>query len=125
MYSPANKSTGQNWHKDILNAWSPENPTSRIPRLQYEDQNQNANSDRFLMNASYLNLQNINFGYTLPSKITQKFGVGKLRVYLSCENVWYWSKRQGFDPRYSYSGSTSQASYSPVRTISGGINLQF
>lgn len=125
MYSPANKSTGQNWHKDILNAWSPENPTSRIPRLQYEDQNQNANSDRFLMNASYLNLQNINFGYTLPSKITQKFGVGKLRVYLSCENVWYWSKRQGFDPRSSYSGSTSQASYSPVRTISGGINLQF
>ena len=125
MYSPANKSTGQNWHKDILNAWSPENPTSRIPRLQYEDQDQNANSDRFLMNASYLNLQNINFGYTLPSKITQKFGVGKLRVYLSCENVWYWSKRQGFDPRYSYSGSTSQASYSPVRTISGGINLQF
>ncbi|WP_277089517.1 SusC/RagA family TonB-linked outer membrane protein [Alistipes sp.] len=125
MYSPANKSTGQNWHKDILNAWGPENPTSRIPRLQYEDQNQNANSDRFLMNASYLNLQNINFGYTLPSKITQKFGVGKLRVYLSCENVWYWSKRQGFDPRYSYSGSTSQASYSPVRTISGGINLQF
>ena len=125
MYSPANKSTGQNWHKDILNAWGPENPTSRIPRLQYEDQNQNANSDRFLKNASYLNLQNINFGYTLPSKITQKFGVGKLRVYLSCENVWYWSKRQGFDPRYSYSGSTSQASYSPVRTISGGINLQF
>ena len=125
MYSPANKSTGQNWHKDILNAWGPENPTSRIPRLQYEDPNQNANSDRFLMNASYLNLQNINFGYTLPSKITQKFGVGKLRVYLSCENVWYWSKRQGFDPRYSYSGSTSQASYSPVRTISGGINLQF
>ncbi len=125
MYSPANKSTGQNWHKDILNAWSPENPSSRIPRLQYEDQDQNANSDRFLMNASYLNLQNINFGYTLPSKITQKFGVGKLRVYLSCENVWYWSKRQGFDPRYSYSGSTSQASYSPVRTISGGINLQF
>ena len=125
MYSPANKSTGQNWHKDILNAWGPENPTSRIPRLQYEDQNQNANSDRFLMNASYLNLQNINFGYTLPSKIMQKFGVGKLRVYLSCENVWYWSKRQGFDPRYSYSGSTSQASYSPVRTISGGINLQF
>ena len=125
MYSPANKSTGQNWHKDILNAWSPENPTSRIPRLQYEDQDQNANSDRFLMNASYLNLQNINFGYTLPSKITQKFGVGKLRVYLSCENVWYWSKRQGFDPRYSSSGSTSQASYSPVRTISGGINLQF
>lgn len=82
-------------------------------------------SDRFLMDASYLNLQNINFGYTLPSKITQKFGVDRVRIYLACENVYYWSKRQGFDPRYSYSGATSQATYSPVRTISGGINIQF
>ena len=125
MYSPANKSTGQNWHKDMLKAWSPQNASSNIPRLQYEDQDQNALSDRFLMDASYLNLQNINFGYTLPQRITQKFGVERLRIYLACENVWYWSKRQGFDPRYSYSGSTSQAAYSPVRTISGGINLQF
>lgn len=125
MYSPANKSTGMNWHKDILGAWSSENSGSNIPRLQYEDQNQNAQSDRFLLDASYLNLQNINFGYTLPSKITQKFGIDRLRIYLACENVYYWSRRQGFDPRFSYSGSTSQASYSPVRTISGGINIQF
>ena len=125
MYSPANRSTGMNWHKDILNAWTPENTTSNIPRLQYEDQNVNGTSDRFLTDASYLNLQNINFGYTLPSDITRKFRVEKLRIYLSCENVWYWSRRKGFDPRYSYSGSTSQATYSPVRTISGGINIQF
>ena len=77
------------------------------------------------MDASYLNLQNINVGYTLPAKFTQKFGVDRLRIYLACENVCYWSKRQGFDPRYSYTGSTSQAAYSPVRTISGGINIQF
>ena len=125
MYSPANRSTGMNWHKDILKAWSPDNTSSDIPRLQYEDQNQNAQSDRFLTDASYLNLQNINAGYTLPSKITRKFGVERIRVYLACDNVWYWSRRQGFDPRYSYSGATTQASYSPVRTISGGINLQF
>ena len=125
MYSPANKSTGMNWHKDILKAWSAGNSGSDIPRLQYEDQNQNAQSDRFLLDASYLNLQNINFGYTLPSKITQKFGVDRVRIYLACENVYYWSRRQGFDPRFSYSGSTSQATYSPVRTISGGINIQF
>lgn len=125
MYSPANKSTGMNWHKDILNAWTPENSSSNIPRLQYEDQNQNGLSDRFLMNASYLNLQNINLGYTLPAKLSQKLGIDRIRIYLACENVYYWSKRQGFDPRYSYSGSTSQATYSPVRTISGGINLQF
>ena len=125
MYSPANKTTGMNWHKDILNAWSADNASSNIPRLQYEDKDQNGMSDRFLTDASYLNLQNINFGYTLPSNFTKKVGIEKVRVYLACENVWYWSKRQGFDPRYSYSGSTSQATYSPVRTISGGINIQF
>ncbi len=125
MYSPANRSTGMNWHKDILNAWSPTNTSSDIPRLQYEDQNQNATSDRFLMDASYLNLQNINFGYTIPAKWTRKCKIERLRVYLACENVYYWSRRKGFDPRYSYSGATTQAGYSPVRTISGGINIQF
>lgn len=124
MYSPANKSTGMNWHKDILKAWTSENHTD-IPRLQYEDQNQNGSSDRFLTDASYLNLQNINFGYTIPAKFTRKMKIEKIRLYLACENVWYWSRRQGFDPRYSYSGSTSQATYSPVRTISGGLTIQF
>lgn len=124
MYSPANKSTGMNWHKDILKAWTATN-NSDIPRLQYEDQNQNATSDRFLTDASYLNLQNINFGYTIPAKLTRKMKIEKIRVYLACENVWYWSRRQGFDPRYSYTGSTSQATYSPVRTVSGGLTVQF
>ena len=113
-----------NWHKDILKAWTSENHTD-IPRLQYEDQNQNGSSDRFLTDASYLNLQNINFGYTIPARFTRKMKIEKIRLYLACENVWYWSRRQGFDPRYSYSGSTSQATYSPVRTISGGLTIQF
>ena len=125
MYSPRGSTMGMNWHKDILSAWTPENSSSNIPRLQYNDQNMNGQSDRFLLDASYLNLQNINFGYTIPKHITQKFGVDKLRIYLACENVYYWSKRQGFDPRYSFDGTTSQATYSPVRTISGGINIQF
>lgn len=125
MYSPANKSAGMNWHRDILKAWSPENRGSNIPRLQYDDQDMNAQSDRFLMDASYLNLQTINLGYTLPEKVTRRWGINRLRIYLSCDNVCYWSKRQGFDPRFSHTGATSPATYSPVRTISGGINIQF
>ena len=81
---------------------------------------------------SLMTLQNINFGYTLPSKFTQKFGVGKMRIYLACENVFYWSKRKGLDPRYADNtdnqgvlGTSNYATYSPIRTISGGINIQF
>jgi len=116
-------SIGVNWHKDILNAWTPENPNSNIPRMQYGDSNTTDTSDRFLIDASYLTLQNINFGYTLPSKFTQKFGVGKMRIYLACENVFYWSKRKGLDPRYADNtdnqgvlGTSNYATYSPIRT---------
>ncbi|MEG2064601.1 MAG: SusC/RagA family TonB-linked outer membrane protein, partial [Alistipes sp.] len=125
MRSPSTGDVGSNWHKDMLNAWTPETPSTTIPRLQYGDKYTAATSDRFLTDASYLNLQNINVGYTLPKHITRKFGVDRLRIYLACENVFYWSKRQGFDPRYSFTGSSNQATYSPIRTISGGINIQF
>lgn len=82
-------------------------------------------SDRFLLDASYLNISNIQVGYTLPVSFTRKFGVERLRVYLACDNVYYWSKREGFDPRYSFTGTTGYTNYAPIRTISGGINIQF
>ena len=125
MSSPYGTTVGTNYHKDILKAWTPENKGSDIPRLQYGDQYTTSVSDRFLTDASYLNISNINVGYTLPSKITQKFGVQKLRVYLACDNVVYWSKRQGLEPRYSFTGATNFSNYSPIRTISGGVTVQF
>ena len=125
MASPYGSFAGSNYHKDILNSWSEDNKESNIPRLQYGDQYSTGQSDRFLTSASYLNIQNINLGYTLPANFTKKFGVSSLRVYLACDNVVYWSKRQGLDPRYSFSGSTNYANYSPIRTISGGLNIVF
>ena len=116
---------GDNYHKDIFNAWTPENTDSNIPRWQYGDLYPASTSDRFLVPASYLNFQNAQIGYTLPSRITQKFKVSKLRVYASCDNIVYWSYRKGLDPRYSFSGSTNVAVNSPVRTLSGGINITF
>ena len=41
------------------------------------------------------------------------------------DNVVYWSKRQGLDPRYSFTGATNFSNYSPIRTISGGVTVQF
>jgi hypothetical protein len=125
MGSPYGSFVGSNFHKDLLNAWTPENTTSDIPRLQYGDQYTGSMSDRFLTDASYLNIQNINVGYTLPSKFTKSFGVSSLRFYVACDNVTYWSMRRGLDPRYSFSGSSNFANYSPIRTISGGVNIVF
>ena len=123
--SPPGGSVGSNFHRDVLKAWSPENKTSDIPRFVYNDQNINASSDRFLVPASYLNFQNAQIGYTLPASVLRQIKVDKMRVYLACDNIWYTSYRQGLDPRSSFSGGSNYASNSPVRTITGGINITF
>ena len=112
-------------HADLLNSWTPENPNSNIPQLIIDDPSATTTSDRFLIGASYLSLQNLNFGYTFPTKLTSKIGVGKLRLYLTATNLWLWSKRQGLDPRQSITGGASTAYYSAMRTISGGITVTF
>ena len=124
MSSPSG-SAGYNYHKDLYKSWTPENPNNEIPRFQLNDQYSAASSTRFLTNASYLNIQNINVGYTFPSKWTKKLAINSLRLYMSAENVFYWSKRKGFDPRQSYSAATNATNYSPMRTVSGGVTFQF
>ena len=125
MSSPTSSSIGGNYHKDLYDAWTPENKKSDIPRFSYDDLYSTAQSDRFLVDASYLNISNINVGYTLPRATTQKFGVNRFRVYLACDNVAYISQRDGLDPRFSFSGATSYYNYSPIRTVSGGITIEF
>lgn len=112
-------------HKDVLKAWSPNNISSNIPRMQYGDQYTAAASNRWLTSASYLNFQSFTVGYTLPKKVLTNLGLSKLRVYATGENLCFWSARKGLDPRYSYSSSESINVYSPVRTIMGGIQLTF
>ena len=125
MSSPTAQNKGKAIHKDMLDAWTSENKYSNIPRFQYGDEYTAEASDRFLTSASYLSLQNINAGYTLPANICRMFGVEKLRVYMAADNVYLWSKRKGMDPRQSISGSTTASYYAPMRTISGGITLTF
>ena len=125
MYSPTSSQTGFNYHVDLLNAWTPENKETDVPRFQYGDSYSNARSTRFITDASYLNLQNINVGYTLPQSLTSKVQISSLRIYVAAENLYYWSARKGFDPRQSFSSETTATNYSPMRTISGGITLKF
>lgn len=125
MTSPTQGMTGYNYHKDVFQSWTPDNTGSNIPRFQYGDNYTAATSDRFLTDASYLNIENINVGYTFPSKWTNVIKVSTIRLYLAVENVAYWSVRQGFDPRYSFTGSTNATTYLPVRTVSGGLTIKF
>ena len=125
MSSPTTSNTGYNFHADLLKSWTPENLSKEIPRFMFNDTYSTGASTRFLTDASYLNIQNMNLGYTIPTKWTRQAQINSIRIYASAENVFYWSKRNGFDPRQSYSATTNATYYSPMRTISGGITLKF
>ena len=124
MHGGTSSDAGKNWHKDILNAWSPENQNTNIPRLNYSDKYTNYLSDRFLTSSDYLSINNISFGYTLPKQLTRKVGASNLRLYMAIDNVAVFSARKGLDPRQSYS-TTENSNYSPIRSISGGISMSF
>ncbi|MDR3061724.1 MAG: TonB-dependent receptor, partial [Dysgonamonadaceae bacterium] len=126
MASPVSSGGGYAMHKDILQAWSPTNTSSLIPRYQDNESNsQTASSDRFLVDASMLNFQNINLGYTFPAKWTKKIDINSIRLYGAVENVAYWSKRKGLEPRVSYSGETRETNYGIPRSMTVGVQVTF
>jgi TonB-linked SusC/RagA family outer membrane protein len=86
----------------VLNAWTPTNTNTNIPRAILSDPNQNARpSTRFLEDASYLRLKNVMIGYTIPEKSLQSLTKGlvrTLRVYVSAQNILTFTKYSGYDP---------------------------
>lgn len=117
-------SNGANFHKDMYKRWTPENTDTDVPYLIYEDQNQNASSDRWLTSASYFSVRNVTLGYTLPKRLVENLQIEKLRIYGVGDNLFYTSKRKGLDVRQSFTGAVSYV-YSPLRTMSLGVQLTF
>jgi TonB-linked SusC/RagA family outer membrane protein len=113
---------GESFHKDILNAWTPENTGTSIPRLVYGYTDANRASSRYLTEASYLNIRNISIGYTLPKAALKMLRINRVRIFAAGDNLAFFSKRKGLDPRQYDYGSTG-FNYSPIRTISFGLNV--
>jgi hypothetical protein len=94
--------------------------------------NSTRNSTRFLEDASYLRLQNLTFGYTLPDRLVQDFGVERLRVYFQGTNLLTFDNLSIGDPEGSSGGAQGvlargELFFTPPqqRTFTGGVQLQF
>lgn len=130
-------SAGSNMHKDLLDAWSPENKNSDIPRLSAastDDPGVKSQTpiDRFLTSSNYLSLNNLTLGYTVPKKLLNKLDINNVRIYISGENLFLLTARKGLDPRFNYgigsmtSGAgLASGSYATMRTITGGLSFTF
>ena len=117
---------GYNMLKDILDAWSPQNVNSNIPRVSANDPNNNfgTTSDFYIEDGSYVRLKNITIGYTLPDVLTQKMHISSLRVYLTGQNVFTSTKYTGFDPEVGMDQyGVDLGRYPVARAFMFGINL--
>jgi len=130
MFTQSN--SGQNMHKDLLKSWTSENKDSNIPRLDGNTLVGQTAVDRFLISSDYLSVNNAQFGYTFPKRLTSKINIGGLRIYVAGENLLLLTARKGIDPRYSFgignytSGSgLNTGSYTNMRNISGGVSFTF
>ncbi len=96
------------------------NLDSYYPRPLFDTQKNQQAQTRYLQDASYIRLKNLQLGYTIPSSVMSRAGISKLRVYISGENVWTGSKiSKLFDPE------TISNSYPLTRTWSMGLNVTF
>jgi TonB-linked SusC/RagA family outer membrane protein len=91
---------GRNQFASVLDAWTPQHTTTSMPRAVYRDPNANLRySDRFVEDAGYLRLQNLQLGYNVPAELLQKTKViQSLRVFLTGINLFTITPYSGLDP---------------------------
>ncbi len=119
-----------NKDRALLNYWTPQNTNTDIPRLTPVDNNDNDRfSDMYVENGSFLRLKNATLGYTLPSVLTQKIGMQRVRFYVSGTNLFTISSYTGMDPEVGQSSSASRGIdygiYPQSISFTGGINVTF
>ncbi len=118
---------GASLHTDILNRWQKDGDIANVPRMDGNATNRTnfgAASDRWLIDASYLNIRSVVLSYDIPSAIMKKLDLANLKLYASGENLWLFSARKGMAVQQSFTGVTSN-DYVPSRIITLGVNLTF
>ena len=113
-----------------IKRWTPDNPTNEYPRLN--STRSYLFSDYFVHDGSFVRLQNINIGYTIP---VRKAFIRSVRVFANIENAYTFTKFDGYDPEVGYDGDASgdfdlvklgsANNYPQVKLVTIGLDLKF
>lgn len=123
-YGALNKSV------DLLNAWTPNNTNTNVPRVAYKSSGSITNdmfSQRFIQNASYLKIANIEVGYNFPDRWFGNYLNG-VRIFASAQNLATLSEYKGYNVDFSggtFTPGYNYASYPTPRTIMFGAHFSF
>lgn len=110
------------------NAWTEQNPNAQYARIGYQNPNYWQSSAQ-VFDGSYFKIKQIQLGYTLPKNLLKKTFMSSLRVYMSLDDFFLFTKYPGMDPEAS-SGTTSalgidMGSYPSSKKMVFGLNLSF
>jgi TonB-linked SusC/RagA family outer membrane protein len=118
-----------NYQTAILDRWTGEGTSNTTPRVTTNDTNHNYTwmSDYYLQKGDYVRVKLVQLGYTLPQSMTENFGVGKLRFYVTAENLFTFTKYTGYDPEIAAGDSfgIDRAYYPQAKTFLFGANVTF
>ncbi|MFT3752287.1 MAG: TonB-dependent receptor [Paludibacter sp.] len=122
----------------VAKSWSESNPNAKYPRIGLTDPNGNGDifTDQWLEDGSFLRLQNIQFGYSLPKALLAKVNISNLRFYLNTTNVFTITKYSLGNPEIGNEAYVGEAysvlrrgvnswQYPMFRTYSVGVQLSF
>jgi len=118
----------------VEKAWSPSNPNGTLPLWVYGDthaENTMSHSD-YVTNGSYLRMQTLTLGYSLPKKLVSKLTLSRIRVYFQLSNVFTITSYDGLDPEvnsFSINGDRTKGidygAYGVPRQYLFGVNIDF
>lgn len=113
----------------VLDRWTGEGTSNTVPRVTTAATSNNVFSDYFVEDASFVRIQNIQLGYSLPSQVLDKLGMSKIRLYTAVNNLYTFTKYKGYDPGASngapIGGGIDYGFYPIPRTYILGLNLNF
>lgn len=112
-----------------LNRWTGSETSNNVPRLTTAATSNTIFSDFYVEDASFVRLQNVQLGYTLPASLTEKIKISKLRLFTSVSNLVTLTNYTGYDPAASSGapiGSGFDSGFYPAaRTYTLGLNFNF
>jgi len=121
--------------KEVLSAWTPQNPNTNIPRAVDGDPNNNSRtSNRFLENGSYLRVKVFSIGYNVPKSALSSLAKGAIsnaRIYLASQNLLTFTRYSGYDPEIgsrfnaALTSGIDYGQFPQARTILLGLQLSF
>ncbi|NKI27526.1 TonB-dependent receptor [Arenibacter sp. 6A1] len=112
--------------KASLDYWTPENTDAYFPKPYFnaEHLKNTQTQTKFLQDASYLRLKNVQLSYSLPKEVLGKIGMSRLQFYITGENLWTKTKlNENFDPEVLGGGWGGGKIYPLSKVFSFGVNL--